>query len=427
MPTTRRQAAIQEGRIKPTENDKGRKKQAVPTRKSRKQVSPQSADDTPQRQGNSAPTPNKRNVDDAQDHAAKKPKLESNSTKQQIDGQKHEYQSGTIERGHIYFFYRPRVQVNEARTIDDIRNFHILLIPRPPQFAQGQKSSSGDEGAMKQDPSDMGKTEMNVLAPGADAVPAPDEAHSSKKNYRLITVGKKRLPNPEAKKETGKLTKETFWGTVTSVGNDLDSLVKGLGQKSYETKTRGTRHEGPARLVARGGYAIVNSEGETPSKRETHLGYHVSHPGAVEMGDVQKSLGIFSASSFIIQVKNPLAPAANTQQAHSKPVEYPDWIMQGVFGAGKGCEAQSRGREHYGLRFASCETPKLLDYKGAELLLIAARDGEEGLETSLGDGRGAALTEMEEKEARESLGSVFDELGLNLDEFPVESLRGSWI
>lgn len=151
----------------------------------------------------------------------------------------------------------------------------------------------------------------------------------------------------------------------------------------------GTRHEAPARLVARGGYAIVNSEGDTPSKRETHLGYHVSHPGAVEMGDVQKSLGIFSASSFVVQIKNPLAPATSPQQAHSKPAEYPEWIMHGVFGAGKGHEKQSRGREHYGLRFASCETPKLLDYKGAELLLIAARDGEEGLETSLGDGRGA--------------------------------------
>lgn len=150
----------------------------------------------------------------------------------------------------------------------------------------------------------------------------------------------------------------------------------------------GTRHEAPARLVARGGYAIVNSEANIPSKRETHLGYHVSHPGKIDMGDVQKSLGIFSASSFILQVKNPLAPATGPQQAHSKPAEYPDWILRGVFGAGKGHQKQSRGRERYGLRFVSCETPDLLDYEGAELLLIAGRDGEEGLETSLGDGRG---------------------------------------
>lgn len=149
----------------------------------------------------------------------------------------------------------------------------------------------------------------------------------------------------------------------------------------------GTRHEGAARLVARGGYAIVNSDGKTPSQRETHLGYHVSHPPPADLGDVQTSLGIFSASSFILQVKNPLAPATGPQQAHSKPAEYPDWIMSDVFGKPKG-KGQSKGRESYGLRFASCETTELLDYKGAELLLIAARDGEEGLETSLGEGRG---------------------------------------
>jgi hypothetical protein len=64
----------------------------------------------------------------------------------------------------------------------------------------------------------------------------------------------------------------------------------------------GTRHESPARLVGRGGYAIVNSEAKTPSKRETHLGYHLSHPSTTELGEVQESLEIYSASSFILQI-----------------------------------------------------------------------------------------------------------------------------
>src|SRR6266571_3779210 len=132
----------------------------------------------------------------------------------------------------------------------------------------------------------------------------------------------------------------------------------------------GIRHEGPVRLVARGGYAIVNSEAKTPSRRETHLGYHVSHPPKTQIGDVQNSLGIFSASSFILQVKNPSAPANSPQQAHTKPAEYPEWIMRDIFGK------SVRGRQPYGLRFVSCATPELLDYKGAELLLIAARQGE---------------------------------------------------
>ena len=150
----------------------------------------------------------------------------------------------------------------------------------------------------------------------------------------------------------------------------------------------GTRHEAPARLVGRGGYAIVNSEAETPSKRETHLGYHLSHPSPTELGEVQESLGIYSASSFILQIKNPLAPATGPQRPHSNAAEYPQWIMHDVFGSASEKGNQTRGREPYGLRFASCETPEMLDFEGAQLLLIASRVGEEGLEASLGEGRG---------------------------------------
>lgn len=260
MPTTRRQAAIQEGKIKPdhAEGEKVAKKKAVTTKSSTKQASPKSANSLPQQDEKNPAAGKKRSAKEKQNHTAKKAKLNSDATKEQTDGRKHEYQSGklysmnispklfsqrsigTIERGHIYFFYRPRVQVDEVQSIDDIRNFHILLVPRPPDFAQGHDSSSKQNGVKKQDPSDMDNAEMKVLAPGADAVPAPDDVHPKKKNYRLITVGKKKLPNPESKKETGKLTKETFWATVTSVGNDLDSLAKGLGEKTYETKTRGS-------------------------------------------------------------------------------------------------------------------------------------------------------------------------------------------
>lgn len=146
----------------------------------------------------------------------------------------------------------------------------------------------------------------------------------------------------------------------------------------------GTRHQGPARIAARGAYALVNSAGRTPFARETHLGYHLSHPAPDAFGDVQAALGLHQASSFVVQVKNPDAPnTAGQQVGGSKKAQYPDEIMREVFGKGG-----SRGQEAYGLRFASVERKELLDYEGAELLLIAARSGEEGLETSLGEGRG---------------------------------------
>lgn len=336
-----------------------------------------------------------------------------------MEEKRHGFEPGTVERGHIYFLYRPRVQLEEVESTDDIRNFHMLLVPRPPEFTT--QPALQDVGK-KFDPSEHEEAEMKVLASGADAVPAKADSRSTKKHYRLITLGKKRLPDPENSGAQGSRRKETFWAVVTAAGDDLESLKKGLQEKSYETKTRGTRHEGASRLVARGDYAIVNSEGKTPSSRETHFGYHISHPSPKDMGDVQESLGISAASSYILQVKNPQAPATGPQQAHSKPAEYPSWVMHDVFGQGK------RGREGYGLRFVPGGTLELLDYKGAQLLLIAAREGEEGLERSLGEGRGTALSEASEKEAHASIQQVFDELGMEMGELPAEPVtEGSWV
>ncbi|CAA7265481.1 unnamed protein product [Cyclocybe aegerita] len=421
MPTTRRQSAIAEGKIHPKEEEPRRKRAPSSGKKgkppSKKEVKHEDVE-MKDAETEQAGAGEKHDVEEAE---AKEPPTK----RAKKEGEANVYKVGTIERGHIYFFYRPKVQLEEAHSIDDVRNFHILLVPRPPEFATSQDAAQ--EGIAKPEP-EVDESEMKVLQEGADAVPAPPEPHTKKQHYRLITIGKKKLPDPEHHGSEGSRRKDIFWATVTAVGDDLHQLEQGLEARSYETKTRGTRHEESARLVARGGYAIVNAEARVPSKRETHLGYHVSHPTPSEFGDVQKSLGIYSASSFILQVKNPLAPATTPQQAHTKGAEYPEWIMHGVFGTAYGDgEGQTRGREAYGLRFASCETPELLDHKGAELLLIAAREGEEGLETSLGEGRGKALSEKEEEEAKEDVKKVFEELGLDLEKFPIESLEGSWI
>ncbi|KAF9451822.1 hypothetical protein P691DRAFT_300234 [Macrolepiota fuliginosa MF-IS2] len=337
------------------------------------------------------------------------------------------YQAGVIERGHIYFFYRPKVQLEEAHSVEEVRNLHMLLVPSPPGFAVAATSAEQSTGIKgKYDPERVEEAGLKILEPGADAIPAPASTHESKK-YRLITIGKKHLPDPE-KHAIQSARKEIFWGTVTALGDNLEELQKGLGPKTYETKTRGTRHEVSSRLAARGAYAIVNTEATTPSRRTTHLGYHLSHPPPSEMGDVQRELGIATASSFVVQVKNPLAPATGPRRVSGKGASYPDWLMHAVFGTPTDGETkQTRGREDYGLRFASCETPELLDYLHAQLLLIAARSGEEGLEESLGEGRGEALHRVEEGESKESINRVFEELGVHTEMYPAEPLEGGWI
>ena len=102
------------------------------------------------------------------------------------------------------------------------------------------------------------------------------------------------------------------------------------------------------------------------------MGYWISYPE--EMGRVQRELGVEKAGSFGLQVRNPLLSGGRGGGASA---EYPSHLIQSVFGNGK-----------EGVRFAPCVTPELLDYENAQLLLIPARGGEDGLEESLGGGRG---------------------------------------
>jgi len=204
----------------------------------------------------------------------------------------------------------------------------------------------------------------------------------------------------------------------------------------------GTRHQDPSRLAGRGAYAIVNNNPRVPSERTTHLGYHLSHPSESELGEVQKALGIQSAAAFVIQVKNPLAPTTSNQVVGRKPetrAKYPEEIMKEVFGMGG-----SKGREDYGLKFSSIETTELLDYEGAELLLIASVAGEAGVEEKLGEGRGEGtactqrmadkadqwhieLRRVEKDEEGETIDKVLRELGTDQSSFLTEPLEGQWI
>jgi len=113
----------------------------------------------------------------------------------------------------------------------------MLLVPRPPEF---MTEPALQDSGKKFDPSEKEEAEMKVLASGADVVPAKDDSQSTKKDFRLITLGKKRLPDPQNPGAEGSKRKETFWAVITAVGDDLESLKKGLQEQSYDTKTRGS-------------------------------------------------------------------------------------------------------------------------------------------------------------------------------------------
>ena len=270
MPTTRRQAAQQNGSAPKTAPSPKAAPRARKT--STKKAANADVKDESVAAGEKRDQEESRVEAEAQDEEppAKKPKTETqdghsphakatenqdvkeaSDSKQQTDGKqdhpaKHAYQTGgfagiasvrrsltvtagTIERGHIYFFYRPKVELEEAHSVDDVQRFYILLIPRPPEF-----STASDQQLVSSKDTDEDQ-EMTVLSEGADAVPAPEPKSQTKKRFRLIVPGKKSLPDPEHGRGRGNI----FWGTIVTIGEDLDKLQEGLGEKEYETKTRG--------------------------------------------------------------------------------------------------------------------------------------------------------------------------------------------
>jgi hypothetical protein len=88
----------------------------------------------------------------------------------------------------IYFFYRPKVQpaqsadTNEpaAKSIDDTQNFHLLLLPRASDSSTAPAKSNPPEGVEN-------KSEQTG-----------EMARQGGVGARLIRLGKKRLPEPNA-------------------------------------------------------------------------------------------------------------------------------------------------------------------------------------------------------------------------------------
>ena len=138
------------------------------------------------------------------------------------------------EKGLIYFFYRPKVrsadkaESNSTESLGDVQNTFMLLVPRasesdtaPVSRSRGKKSSAEEESDDKRKP------------------PNPTA-------YRLVSLGKKRMPSPEAALKSGQEPggiggrhSEAIWATVADIGAELKQATEGLGEEHYSTKTRG--------------------------------------------------------------------------------------------------------------------------------------------------------------------------------------------
>src|SRR3954447_94223 len=153
--------------------------------------------------------------------------------------------STVLETGDLFFFYRPRVDAEDVRSLDDVQRFFLVMKP---------------DGTSR---------------------------------FRRIIVGPKRLPDPERHAR--------FWACVAEVAKSPDELRDDIERTTYETRTRGVRIQSEARPAGEGRYALVDHEGHT------HLAYVLELPR--EPGAAQNLFGIEREASYVIAVRNPEAAA----------------------------------------------------------------------------------------------------------------------
>lgn len=191
----------------------------------------------------------------------------------------------------------------------------------------------------------------------------------------MMNIGKKRLPTVD--------THDTYWGYVEAIKSSDTALRDSLSAEQYETKTRGRRKQPAARPCGEGKYALLYVNDSQ------HLTFSLSRPQ--QPGKVQRDLNIPTEGSFALNIKNPDKSAPdNADLPEGQQADYPKSLQQ-LF----------RDR-----RFAD-EDPRLLDYEGAQFVLVGARDNPEA---SYG-------VDLPEEQA-----DAIKQLRLNKEAFPTEPL-----
>lgn len=208
-----------------------------------------------------------------------------------------------------------------------------------------------------------------------------------KRLYRLIVIGQKRLPEVQ---DGG----DRYWGFVERLTESATALRSDLEETRYQTKTRGERTVPAARPAGEGVYAVVR-HGD-----HTHLAYELELPKA--LGEVQRALNITEEASYILSIKNPKKPSPHSAGlGKERRADYPGHLKEAF-----------RGK-----RFVPADPVELMDYGGAQLVLIGAREDPE---QELG-------IRLDTEDENEASAEIFSDLRLRKSANPIEPLfEGAW-
>uniref|UniRef100_A0ACD5Z721 Uncharacterized protein n=1 Tax=Avena sativa TaxID=4498 RepID=A0ACD5Z721_AVESA len=264
------------------------------------------------------------------------------------------------EKGEVFFFYRPKVDKEEAHSPDDVQRMYVVLRPESvPERGVEEKQApdSGKEGKKRKTRHGGGGEDKGGSGGGDEGGRGKEEVKVEERPLlRLIVMGKKSLPDPA---KHGR----PFWGYVDLVTTDVEDIKDALKGEEYETKTRGKRHRQAARALGEGVYRIVKHD--APGGREhTHLVYKLELPSPSAdggAGEPQEAMNVEQEASFLVQIKNPEQGGGFGGLQGKRKAAFPEHL-QGRFGSN---------------RYAPADPPDLLNYEGCELLLISASDDVE--------------------------------------------------
>lgn len=170
-----------------------------------------------------------------------------------------------LEKGHVYFFYKPKIDIPHPKSLQEVARFHILMIPSR-------------------------------------------ETHEHK--CRILSIPKKKLPNTDKH--------EIYFCFVDEVADDIDTLRRDvLDPVHYQTpKSHRDRITQGDRVLGEGVYLIESDE------RKSHFSYVLEVPK--DPMEIQHIFNIEKEGGFIIQVKNPKIP----YMGRVANVKYPKGLLE---------------------------------------------------------------------------------------------------
>lgn len=268
-----------------------------------------------------------------------------------------------LEKGDIFFFYRPKAKViddgsgGDVKSIEDIRRFFMVTATAANTENEQQQQFDGTNS----------KT--------------PKEGESPR--YRLFVIGKKSLPEIRT---TEARRSERYWAKVGGIFENPQELTGELLSDEF-------RKGDAARAVGEGKYAIV--------KHQDHaeLAYVLEMPE--EPGEAQRELGIEKEASYIVSIINPKVPVPARYPSSEEPPNYPESILK-EFGENENFISLARD-----LRF--------INFQNAQMILVGAREGRDVIQKEFG------IDIKEEKETVHSA-DIFSKLKIEKDKIPTKPL-----